>query len=300
MSSEHHVHRSGGGFSWFALLAGIGIGIAAALFYTWEIDPVIERNTAPWQLDPAAQENYVVAVAMSYAQNNDRTLAFNRLRALRPERDVWQLVADVACQRVKTGKTVTNTDIRVIRAMEQLYISQGASGCADGLYPTSVPVIFATPVPSLTPTPTLAPPATKTPTPLAPDTTPAQPARPTSTLPAGDSFTLGRLQSFCDPDAPGMIEVRVYDRLGQGIPGVPVTISWSGTTIDRFFTGLKPERGAEYADFAMTPGRSYTVTVPKLVSAPPVVEATACDVTVDGEVISTTTSYYINFQQRVN
>ncbi len=297
---SEHVHRSGGGLSWFALLAGIGIGIAAALFYTWEIDPVVERNTAPWQLDPASQEDYVVAVAMSYAHNNDRTLAFNRLRALRPKRDVWQLVADVACQRVKTGKNITNTDIRVIRAMEQLYISQGASGCADGIYPTSVPVVFATPIPTLTRTPTLAPPATKTPTPLASDATPAQFVRPTSTPPAGDSFVLGRLQSFCDPAMPGMIEVRVYDRLGQGIPGVPVTISWSGVTLDRFFTGLKPERGTEYADFEMMPARSYTVTVPNLVSTPPIVEASACSVTVDGEAISTSTSYYINFQQRAN
>ena len=132
MSSNRH-HRSGTGLSWFALILGVGLGITAGLIYTWQIDPVVERNTAPWQLSRAGREDYVVAIALSYAYNHDLPLAFNRLRALRPNQNVWDVVAEVACDRVKTGKTVTNSDIRVIRALEQLYRPQGATGCADGL-----------------------------------------------------------------------------------------------------------------------------------------------------------------------
>ena len=104
------------GLSWWALLLGLAFGIAAALVYTWEIDPVIERNTAPWQLSEADREDYVIAVALSYTANQDLALAFDRLRALRPSQDVWSLVADIACNRIKTGQVVTNNDIRVIRA----------------------------------------------------------------------------------------------------------------------------------------------------------------------------------------
>lgn len=300
MSSEHHVRRSGGGISWFALIVGIGLGIAGGLLYTWEIDPVVERNTAPWQLSQSAKNDYVVAIALSYASNSDLEEAFNRLRAVTPDQNVWDAVAQVACERVKTGKTVTNSDIRVIRALEQLYKPQGASGCADGLYPTPAPVVFVTPVPTITLTPTLTPPPTKTATPPPEGVSPEQTARPTSTPAAGDTFVLGRMQSFCDPTVPGVIEVRVYDWRGLGIPGIPVSVTWSGSETDHFFTGLKPERGDEYADFEMVNGRTYTVTVPGLVSTAPSVEATACTTTVDGVTVNTIMSYYVNFQQRAN
>lgn len=296
--TERHVRVSRGGVSWFALIVGIGIGIAAGLLYTWEIDPVVERNTSPWQLSDAAKEDYIVAVALSYAYNDDRELAFDRLRAVSPDQDVWQTVADISCQRVNTGKAVTNNDILVIRALGNLYMSQGATGCAE-LYPTPAPaMVIASPVPTFTLTPTVAPPPTKTPTPVS-GSTPVPPVRPTATPVPSDSFVVTRTRSFCDPDVSGLIEVRVYDYLGAGIPGVPVTVSATGIASDRFFTGLKPERGSEYADFVMELGRTYTVTVPGLTDAPPIVEAAPCQTTLDdGTTVSAQMSYWINFQQR--
>lgn len=299
MAMHARKTRTGSGVSWTVLVVGVALGIALGLLYTWEIDPVIERNTAPWQLSAAGRQDYVVAVALSYAQNHDLTLAFNRLRALRPNRDVWAVVADVACERVRQGKTITNSDIRVIRALEQLYRPQGASGCADGLYPTPAPITFVTAVPTPTLTPTLTPPATKTATPPLTQAT-AEPATPLATpLPSG-RYVLARVQSFCDPALDGVIEVRVYDARGQGVPGVPVRVTWGGNQEDTFFTGLKPEREAGYADFSMTPGRAYSVSIPGLVSTAPVVEAVPCSDTVDGQDITTTTSYWINFQQQAN
>lgn len=295
--TERHVRTSRGGLSWLALIVGIGIGVAAGLFYTWEIDPVVERNTAPWQLSDSAKEDYIVAVALSYAHNGDLALAFDRLRAVSPNRDVWAVVAEVSCRRVETGKAVTNNDILVLRALGQLYIPQGATGCAER-YPTPAPpMVFASPVPSQTPTATFAPPATKTATP--PGDAGAQPVRPTATPVPRDSFVVTRTRSFCDPDASGIIEVRVYDQAGEGIPGVLITVSAIGIPSDHFFTGLKPERGAEYADFEMEPGRTYTVTLPGLTDAPPIVEAVQCQTTLDnGTTVTVTMSYWVNFQQR--
>lgn len=298
MTSSRHV-RSGGGISWVALIIGVTLGIAAGLVYTWEIDPVVERNTAPWQLGNAAREDYVVAVALSYANNQDLALAFNRLRAVSPRQNVWELVAEVACRRVKTGKTVTNSDIRVIRALEQLYAPQGASGCADGLYPTPAPMTFATIAPTLTPTATLTPPPSKTPTLPAPTPTPSGSTQPTST-PVSGGYVLARLQSFCDPSLNGVIEIRVYDKQGVGVPGVPVTVTWGGDEANTFFTGLKPEREDGYADFAMVPGRTYSVSIPNLVSSVPAVEAVPCEADIEGEQVTAVTSYVVNFQQRAN
>ncbi len=299
MASDRHL-RTKSGISWFALVLGIALGISAGLIYTWEIDPVIERNTAPWQLSAEGREQYVVAVALSYTYNHDLNLAFDRLRGLRPDQPVWDMVAQIACDRVKTGKTVTNSDVRVIRALEQLYRSQGASSCADGLYPPPAAVTFATPVPTVTPTPTLTPPFTKTPTPPRPTETPIQAFNPTATPPQGSRFVLGRLQSFCDPDQDGVIEVRVYDWRGQGMPGVQVTVTWGGSEKDSFFTGLKPERDAGYADYDMEPGRSYSISIPGLVSNTPSVDATPCEATVNNQTVTATTSYWINFQQQAN
>jgi hypothetical protein len=248
-------------------------------------------------LSDQAREDYVVAVALSYAYKPDLNLAFDRLRVVSPERNVWSLVAEVACNRVSQGKTATNSDIRVIRALNQLYVPQGATGCAVGMFPTPAPVAFATAIPTFTPTPTPAPPPTKTATPPSPTSPAVQTFVATNTPPSG-GYELARLQSFCNPDAGGIIEVRVYDRRGEGVAGVPVQVTWSGNQTDTFYTGLKAEREPGYADFEMTPGLTYTVTIPNLVSDAPSVDAEPCETVVNGETINTTLSYFVNFQQR--
>jgi hypothetical protein len=55
---------------------------------------------------------------------------------------------------------------------------------------------------------------------------------------------------------------------GAGIPGSEIWVTWTGGA-DRFLTGLKPELGLGYADFAMTPGIVYAVAVGE--PAPPIV-----------------------------
>lgn len=295
MSDTRH-HRTNNGISWLALLIGVALGIGIGLYYTWEVDPVVEMNTAPWQLSSKAREQYVVTVALSYAQNQNVRLAFDRLRAASPDQDVWSLVADVACERVKTfpSDVDPNQYIRTIRALEQLYRPQGASGCADGMFPTPAPMVIELPTPTVTRTPTITPAASKTPSPPIPTNSPVQATLPSLTPPPSGGYILARQRSFCDPAVDGVIEIRVYNRLGQGVPGVPVTVTWGGGESDTFFTGLKPERGMEYADFVMEQGRTYTVSIPGLVSPAPSVEAEPCQAE-DGETL--TTSYYINFQQ---
>jgi hypothetical protein len=47
---------------------------------------------------------------------------------------------------------------------------------------------------------------------------------------------------------------------GRQIAGEQIVASWEGGE-DHFFTGLKPELGRGYADFLMTPGVIYEVSM---------------------------------------
>jgi hypothetical protein len=178
--------------------------------------------------------------------------------------------------------------------MMLFYQNQGKSGCADGLIaldpmtddddgqvlvlPTSTPV----PDPSKTPTPR----GTEQPTPtegfFAPTNAPSRRFDLVSGLP-----------TFCSAELPGVIEVRVIDFDRQELPALPIRVTWNGGE-STFYTGLKPERGAGYADFQMEPGFSYTIEMPGLsepVSTP--IVASDCNLEGGGQSV---TSYRLVFQ----
>jgi hypothetical protein len=54
--------------------------------------------------------------------------------------------------------------------------------------------------------------------------------------------------------------VTVLDAEGQQMPNIEILVRWAEES-DRFFTGLKPEIGPGYADFALQKGQSYQVVV---------------------------------------
>jgi hypothetical protein len=58
----------------------------------------------------------------------------------------------------------------------------------------------------------------------------------------------------------GRIEVVVLDSALEALPGIEVIVSWEGGA-DSFFTGFQPDQGLGYADFDMSAGVSYSVTL---------------------------------------
>jgi hypothetical protein len=70
--------------------------------------------------------------------------------------------------------------------------------------------------------------------------------------------------TFCstDPNLNGIIEVYVRDfSVAEGVRGERIRVQWeNGSSI--FFSGLKPERDAGYADFQMEAGESYVISMP--------------------------------------
>lgn len=249
--------------SWPAAVIGLILGIAAGLTYTWMLNPIQEFNTHPWQLRAEDRAQYIVAIMLDYGHTGDLGRAVTRLTELRPAGDPIQLVADTACSLTTSGYANSSSGLRAVRAMMTFYQLQGRTGCADTLIaadamdPPRVSTIEAS-------TATLAPPATKTPTPAAPiraDVTPSLFIVPTN--PPQSDYEIVNIPTSCSLEQPSTIEVSVVDFNGQGIAGQVVRVRWDdGESL--FATGLKPERGAGYADFTMEPGLSYVVDMPGL------------------------------------
>jgi hypothetical protein len=83
--------------------------------------------------------------------------------------------------------------------------------------------------------------------------------------------------------------VVVLDAEGEPQPNVELFIRWSSGD-DHFFTGLKPEIGAGYADYDLTKGETYQVEV---VVDSEVAQGIVADVCAGGERLA---SWYLVFQ----
>ncbi len=248
---------------WALVLGGIW-GVVGGLYYAWTVDPIEEFDTAPWQLREADQADYIVALMLAYGYDGDLARTVETLAALRLPGDPITYVADLACDLARSGYVDSASGENGIRAMMRFYQLQGRSGCADELIqiadvPRATQVIVAATA-TLTPLPTKTPTSLSsqggTPTPVGVRVVPTD-------LPQR-AFRLARLENFCDADIPGVIEVYVQEPDGlTGVPGTRVRVTWeSGESV--FITGLKPERGRDYADFQMEGGRGYIIELPGL------------------------------------
>ncbi|GAB4554715.1 MAG: hypothetical protein OHK0023_25190 [Anaerolineae bacterium] len=268
------------------ILLGVILGAAAGLFYAWQIDPRVVTEVGPAQLAESEKRNYLILISLAYARDRRIEAAAERLLELGK---TWQDVADAACDLATSGYAGSNTGLTAIKSMVELAGSQGYRGCASALIPSE----SATPRPSptaFTPTPTLNIVPTKTAT-LPPE--PSESPFPTPVPTSEGQFTLGNIVPFCDPRFPGVIEVSVLDRNGDGIPGIAVRVSWDGGSA-RLFTGLKPERNIGFADFVMTEGINYRVQLVEGGEVTRPLEASAC--TAQGGV-QARTSYRVLFQR---
>lgn len=272
-SSRYHRPRRP--LSLLALFLGLIAGVTGGLYVAWVVAPVEEVDTAPWQLNREGQADYIAAVMLAYANDSDLTRAVTRLLELRIEGDPIQRVADVACDLARSGYVAEPGGERAIRAMMLFYQLQGRSGCADQLMPPVLPTATANLV--VLATPTLPPPPSKTPTPPGfvdgPTATPT--VRVAPTVAPQQAFAIVRLERFCDADFPGVIEVYVQQTGGAPLPGQRVRVRWKdGESL--FITGIKPNSGADYADFEMTPDIAYTVDMPGLSDPSDVIISSGC------------------------
>lgn len=247
---------------------GFVIGLALSLVYGWVLDPR-PLPIRPADLRLAHKEVYLRLIAAAFFHERDEERAQARLASLE-QPEVGQLLVHLTERYIAEEQ-----DPRDIIAFVTL---------ADTLGLTTKPMVafLATPTPTPTSTPTLAPTPTprptQTPTPatpiptatstrrptLTPTRTPTRTPTPTPTPTVGPDSPFGVAQSvvLCDETSGGLLRIYVRDRLGVGVPGVEIMVSWAGGE-DRFFTGFKPDVDPGYADFQMAPDERYQI---KLVS----------------------------------
>ncbi len=254
-------------------------GICLGLILTWASVPTSTPGTAA-ALRGIGPELYAALVAQAWSVDGDDDRAVERLAASSPGVSPAQHMADMACRLAATDFVTSPGGLATLRSMIDFYLGEGYSGCADRLLPALEmdSLMLADGSPTPVPSATLAPPPSKTPAP-SPSPTPAGTPTVTSapTLTAGPrrQFVLVGLGAYCDAERPALLTVYVQERNGRGIPGMALRVQWDNGE-DRFFTGLKPERGLAYADFAMQGDVQYRVDMPGHAESSPVFATGDC------------------------
>jgi hypothetical protein len=277
---------------WY-LLTGFVLGAVLGLAYAWVWSPVEYVDTSPASLRADFKDQYRALIAAAYVANHDLARAQARLNLL----DDPQIPRTLAEQAQRTLAEEGSPEVAQALALLALDLGQGPTPVVTSPpatpevieSPTEVPLsptltltnpvtttvatpasAIATPVSSPIITITGTPRITRTPLPTG---TPLPTRTPTSTPSA--LFALQERTFICDPDVIGpLIQVLAEDAAGEQIPGVEAVVNWDGGE-DHFFTGLKPELGLGYADFAMTPGVVYTLHLAD--GGQPITELTAAE-----------------------
>lgn len=258
---------------WY-LLTGVILGIVLGLAYAWLVSPREFRDTSPASLRADFKDQYRAMVAAAYVANGNLPRAMSRLEQLEDE-DAARALAEQAQRTLAEGD-----DPRSAQALGILAVALGGVELSPAASEESPPSETTQPVgsaltPTAEPTALVENPGTTggedgsspspsgenqgaTRTPISTGT-PLPTRTPTST--PGSPFVV-RDQAFeCDPAVPGpLLRVLAEDASGSPLAGVEVVVSWDGGE-DHFFTGLKPDLGAGYADFLMTPGMVYSLRV---------------------------------------
>lgn len=281
---------------WY-LLTGLLIGLVLGILFAWLVAPLEYVDTTPASLRADFKDEYRYLIAASYRTSANLERARARL-ALLGDPDPAAALGEQA-QRLLSGDAPISV-VRVVADLAEVLQNPAAtSPQAPGPDPaTTEQVVFSsTPTPgslalvTLAPTnptspfePILDPTETQTLPPTLTETPTLRPGRPSPTLSRtplrsatpiatatrkpsltptatpGQPFQLVQQSTFCDRNHPALLQVVLEDASGNPASGIEITITWLGGA-ETFFTGLKPELGFGYADFEMTPGVEYVLSL---------------------------------------
>lgn len=267
--------------SWY-LLTGLVLGIALGLLFSWMIFPTEYIDTTPSTLRADYKDAYRAMIALAYQANGDLPRAQARL-ALLDEEDSALLMAAQAQRYL--GEGVAPREAQALGLLAAM-LGQAPDPLTASPVPSNTPVDTATPTvspspsptytltPTFTPTGTLTPTNTITPT-IGPSATVTRTPRPSRTptatatpLPTrtptptlAPPFVLENQILVCNlAIGEPQLQIFVSDAAGFGVPNVEINVSWFNGG-ESFFTGLKPEIDAGYADFTMIPEIVYTLQI---------------------------------------
>ena len=227
---------------------GFLLGLGLILLYAWVLAPIDFSNADIVDLRDLHKDDYIRMIAAEYMLDGNFVLTQRRLTALGVS-DTGSRVFDLA--RTESNPLRQQALIRLYLHLQNPALALKATGTPTPRPTTSIPLTprstarpatptFIIPTPTLTrirPTlePTLVPP-TAFPNPAAP------------------LFKLAEKQALtCRDIDEGVIQVIVRDADGNDLAGIAIEVAWA-TGHDSFYTGVKPERGLGFADFAAEPG----------------------------------------------
>jgi len=98
----------------FNILAGLVLGMALALFYTWVISPVQYTDTGPDSLRADYKTDYVVMIARAYNADTNLDLARQRLAPLKLD-NPGQFTAELTVSEIKRGAPLD--DLRALATL---------------------------------------------------------------------------------------------------------------------------------------------------------------------------------------
>jgi hypothetical protein len=216
-------------------------GIAGGLVFAWVLAPVEYVDTAPDSLRVQDQLVYLTILGDLYVPLKDLAWAEARLEELGVEADGDILASYVELYLDGGGRP------EHVRHLAQLAKDLGASG--------GVLQVFGS-----QPTPVAE--ATALPDPVASDSLfPQETATPLPSVTPSPIFRLVEQTALCAPPGePGRILIWVRDSQGDDLAGMQIAVTWAMGQ-DRLFTGLKPDKGAGFADFEMRPNTQYDVAL---------------------------------------
>jgi len=250
--------------AWY-LLTGIIVGAVLGIVYTRYFQPVRYVDTSPAALRQDFKDQYRSLIAASYLANGDLVRASARLDLLQ-DSDTFRALTEQAQRALARDGATTEA-----RSLGLLAIALGQAAPGPGQAITQ-----ASRLPTVTA-------ALSTPSNLNntdqgnstltvhqqdTQTIPESPELPVTTpngIPetplSAESFVMISMSEACDlPLSAPIIQVEVSDRSGNPAPGVLVIVTWVGGE-ERFFTGLKSEKGLGYADFTLNPEFVYSLRI---------------------------------------
>jgi hypothetical protein len=212
--------------SLIAVTLGLLLGVALGLLVTWVFWPVEFKNADLADLRPSLKEDYVRMIAVAYEADGDAATATQRLAPLGLDKPPQTFSALIEREKNNSDDSLTRDAL--------IHLSQALG------YQLSYTAQRPTPGPSSTPT-----------------STPA-PETPVVNIPVFGLIDHAQLTCADEVDGP-LLKFYVRDAIGRDLPNIGIEIK-SDDVVETIYTGLKPERGLGYADYAAAPG-TYSATV---------------------------------------
>jgi hypothetical protein len=255
---------------WY-LLTGFLLGLAVGAIFSIWVWPVPYDFARPSDLNAESRDQYRLLVARAYLASHDSGRAYPRLDLLKEA----QPASVLAAQAQRSLGTRNEADSEALA-----FLAEGLDQ-SKRIQPTAEAGSAGTPVPTLAPettntpsgilsqlptseaTPELVRSGTVYPTigPLNIPSAEIPRATPTMFPTLSAPYILKDKAVDCGQNLrPGLLQIWVENAKGIAMPGVNIQINWKDGE-ETFFTGLKPELNAGYADYEMTAGVTYSLRV---------------------------------------